>query len=144
MCSSQSYSLGKPHYSQTVNQNVFEKLNPKSNKIVKVIKGTCNFCGREKSQFFTKWMTRGKDFKKKRKCKKDQCWSMSNSAWCDSHSKRDILKLHEYCYNPKCKCEKQITFTTRKVQLEGAGFEKEIKNIQRKLKSVEFIFQTNN
>ena len=40
--------------SQTVNQNIYEKVNPKTEKIVKTIKGTCNICSRTKSQTFTK------------------------------------------------------------------------------------------
>ena len=42
------------HYSNTVNQNVYEKLNPKTEKFIKVIKGKCSICGRSKSQIFTK------------------------------------------------------------------------------------------
>ena len=29
-------------------------MNPKTKKVVKVIKGTCSICGRNKSQIFTK------------------------------------------------------------------------------------------
>ena len=32
----------------------YEKINPKTTKIVKIIEGTCSFCGRNKSQVFTK------------------------------------------------------------------------------------------
>ena len=42
------------HYSNTINQNVYEKLNPKTKKLVKIIKGKCGICGRNKSQIFTK------------------------------------------------------------------------------------------
>ena len=52
MNSKQSYCLGGRHYSQTLNQNVFEKTNPEKKKLVKIIKGTC-ICGRNKSQIFT-------------------------------------------------------------------------------------------
>ena len=47
---------------------------------------------------------------------------MSNSAWCDLKNKSDILKLHDICDNPRCKCQKQITFNPRQFQLEGSGF----------------------
>ena len=50
----QTYCLGGRRYSNTINQNVYEKLNPKSKKIIKVLKGKCSFCGRNKSQIFTK------------------------------------------------------------------------------------------
>ena len=32
------------------------------------------------------------------------------------------------CHNPKCKCQKQITFTPKQFQLEGAGFKNTMKN----------------
>ena len=32
-------------------------------------------------------------------------------------------------FNPKCKCQKQITFTPRKFQLEGNGFENTMRQI---------------
>ena len=54
MNSKRSYCLGGRHYSQTLNQNVFEKVNPRTKKFVKNIKGTCSICGRNKSQIFTK------------------------------------------------------------------------------------------
>ena len=41
------------------------------------------------------------------------CSPMSNSAWCDLNSRGDLLKLHDLCHNPKCKCQKQITFTPK-------------------------------
>ena len=49
-----TWCVGGRHYSQTVNQNVYEKVNPKTEKLVKVKKGKCAFCGRNKSQVFTK------------------------------------------------------------------------------------------
>ena len=54
MNSKQSYGLGGRHYSRTLNQNVFEKVNPRTKKLVKTIKGSCSICGRNKSQIFTK------------------------------------------------------------------------------------------
>ena len=33
------------------------------------------------------------------------------------------------CHNPKGKCQKQITFSTRQFQLEGSGFKKTMKTI---------------
>ena len=40
-----------------------------------------------------------------------------------------VLKLHDMCLNPKCKCQKQITFSPNQFQLEGAGFENTMKKI---------------
>ena len=54
MRSDKSCCLGNRHFSQTVNKNVFEKLNPRTKKLVKNIKGKCSICGRSKSRFFTK------------------------------------------------------------------------------------------
>ena len=54
MNSNQSYCSRGRHYSQTVNKKIFEKVNPKTKKLVKIIKGTCSICGRAKSQAFTK------------------------------------------------------------------------------------------
>ena len=48
------WCVGGRHYSNTINQNVFEKVNPKTKKLVKIIRGTCSLCGRNKSQIFTK------------------------------------------------------------------------------------------
>ena len=49
-----TWCVGGKHYSESINQNVYEKLNPKNKKLAKVIKSTCNICGRNKSQPFTK------------------------------------------------------------------------------------------
>ena len=59
---------------------------------------------------------------------------MSQSAWCDLNAKGDTLKMHDNCSNPKCRCEKQITFTPRQFQLEGAGFENKL---QKKFKGTQ-------
>ena len=49
-----TYCLGGRHYSDTINITQYEKVNPRTKKLVKVIKGTCSICGRKKSQIFTK------------------------------------------------------------------------------------------
>ena len=40
--------------SNTNNIVEYEKVNPRTKKLVKIIKGACTFCGRKKSQIFTK------------------------------------------------------------------------------------------
>ena len=45
--------VGK-HFSTTVNENIFEKVNARTKKLVKIIEGSCSICGRNKSQIFTK------------------------------------------------------------------------------------------
>ena len=52
---------------------------------------------------------------------------MSKSAWCDSNTIRDVLKLHDFCPNAKCKTPKQTTFIPNHFQLEAAVFKKIIK-----------------
>ena len=54
---------------------------------------------------------------------------MSNTACCDLNSKGDILKIHEKCPNPKCNCQKLITFTPHQDMLESNGFKNTMKKI---------------
>ena len=54
---------------------------------------------------------------------------MSISAWCDLNKICTVLNLHDMCHNPKCKCQKQITFTSNQFKLEGAGFKNTMKKI---------------
>ena len=55
-------------------------------------------------------MTKREDFMKKDRMQKYSMFSLSNIAWCELFSNIN-LKLHDYCLNPKCKCQKQFTFT---------------------------------
>ena len=45
----QTYWLGGSHLSQTINHNVYEKVNPETQKHVKVIKDSCYIVGPSKS-----------------------------------------------------------------------------------------------
>ena len=74
-------------------------------------------------------MTRGQDFIKNAKCSHGHRSAMSNSARCDLNKNCTVLKLHDMCHNPKCKCQKQITFSPNQFQLEGAGFKNTMKKI---------------
>ena len=76
-------------------------------------------------------MTRGEDFIKKGKCSKNHCSSMSDQAWSDLNSKGDILKLHDKCPNPKCGCQKIITFTPHQYMLEGGSIRSRLQKIFR-------------
>ena len=49
-----TWCVGGRHYSDTINQNIYKKLKPKIKKLVKLIKGKCDICGRKKSRFLTK------------------------------------------------------------------------------------------
>ena len=75
-----TWCVGGRHYSNTNNIVEYEKTNTKTRKIVKIISGTCSFCKRNKSQVFTKSMTRGEDFIKNAKCSHGHRSAMSNSA----------------------------------------------------------------
>ena len=48
-----TWCVGGRHYSESISPNVYEKLNPRTKKLVKVTKDNCSFCGRNKSQIFT-------------------------------------------------------------------------------------------
>ena len=48
----QNCYLGGRHFSQTVNQNVYEKVKSKTQKFVKIIRGFCNICRQNQSKTF--------------------------------------------------------------------------------------------
>ena len=49
-----TWCVGGRHCSNTNNISEYEEKNPKIKKIVKIIRGKCAICGRNKSQNFTK------------------------------------------------------------------------------------------
>ena len=75
---------------------------------------------------------------KRGKYENNHCSSMSNSAWCDLNTQVDLLKLHDKCPNPKCNCQKIITFTPHQYMLEGGSIKNKIQNFfQRNTNCVE-------
>ena len=76
-------------------------------------------------------MNKGSDFIKSGKCTHGHRSAMSNSAWCDLNKNCTVLKLHDMCHNPKCKCQKQITFSPNQFQLEGGSIKNKLKSIFR-------------
>ena len=76
-------------------------------------------------------MTKGEDFIKRGKCKNNHCSSMSSSAWTDLNSKDNLLKLHDERPNPKCGCQKSITFTPHQYMLEGGSIKSKLQKIFR-------------
>ena len=56
---------------------------------------------------------------------------MSNSAWCDLNNRGDIIKLHDKCPNPKCSCQKVVTFTPHQYMLEGGSRKSKLQEIFR-------------
>ena len=40
-----------------------------------------------------------------------------------------VLKLHDICHNPKCRWQKQITFTPKQFQLEGGSIKIKVKSL---------------
>ena len=85
-------------------------------------------------------MTRAENFVKSAKCKLGHGSAMSNSACCDINKDCTVSKLHDLCQNPKCKCQKQNTFTPRQFQLEGAGFKNTVKENLKDLELLEKNF----
>ena len=51
---------------------------------------------------------------------------MSNSTWCDLEKNCTVLKLRDFCHNPKSKCQKQIPFSTKQFQLEGGSIKSKL------------------
>ena len=80
-------------------------------------------------------MTRGQYFIKNAKCTHGHRSAMSNSAWCNLNKNCTVLKSHDFCHNPKCKCQKQITFSPNQFQLEGGSIKNKLKSIFRGRKS---------
>ena len=76
-------------------------------------------------------MTKGSDFIKSGKCTHGHRSAMSNSPWCDLNKNCTVLKLHDMCHNPKCKCQKMITFTPNQFQLEGVSIKSKLRKIFR-------------
>ena len=60
---------------------------------------------------------------------------MSNTVWTDLNSKSYILKLHDKCPNPKCGCQKIITFTPHQYMLEGGSIKSRLQKIFRGTKT---------
>ena len=79
-------------------------------------------------------MTRGQDFIKNAKCSHGHRSAMSNSAWYDLNKSRTVLKLHDICHNPKCKCQKMITFSPNQFQLAGESIKG---RLQKKFKGTQ-------
>ena len=50
----QTYCLGGRPFSNTNKKVKYEKLNPRTSKLVKNIKKTCSICDRNRSQIFNK------------------------------------------------------------------------------------------
>ena len=49
-----TWCVGGGHKSDTNKITQYEKVNLRTKKLVKIIKGSCSICGRNKSQIFTK------------------------------------------------------------------------------------------
>ena len=49
-----TWCVGGKHYSNTNNIIEYEKVNPRTKKLVTIIKGQCDICRRNKSQIFSK------------------------------------------------------------------------------------------
>ena len=49
-----TWCVGGRQYSTTINQNVYEKFNRLTKKLVRIINGSCSICGHNKSQILTR------------------------------------------------------------------------------------------
>ena len=49
-----TWCFGGRHYSNTNKITQYDKVNPRTKKLVEIIKGNCSICGRNESQIFTK------------------------------------------------------------------------------------------
>ena len=76
-------------------------------------------------------MTRGEGFIKNAKSTHGHISAVSNSGWCDLNKNCSVLNFHDFCHNPKCKCQKQITFSPNQFQLESAGIKNTMKKIYK-------------
>ena len=85
-------------------------------------------------------MTRGEDFMKNGKCKYNHCSTMSNSAWRDLNIEGNILKLHDKSPNPKCNCQKIITFTQRQYMPEGGSIKSKLQKLFKGTKKLGIDF----
>ena len=85
-------------------------------------------------------MTKGEDFIKSAKCTHGHRSAMSNTAWCDLNKNCSVLKLHDMCHNPKCKNQKQITFTPKQFQLEGGSIKSKLQKIFKETQTAGNIF----
>ena len=50
----ETYCVGGRHYSPKINESTTEKVNPKINKLIIIMKGKCTICNRNKSMILTK------------------------------------------------------------------------------------------
>ena len=74
-------------------------------------------------------MARGETFIKNAKWKHGHRSAMSSLTWCDLNKNRTALKLHDMRHNPKCNCQKQLTFTPNCLQLDGGSMKIQLKSI---------------
>ena len=94
-------------------------------------------------------MTRGEGCIKKGKGTKNHRSAMSNKAWCDPNNNiinNFILRLHDFCPNPKNKCQNQLTFTPKHFQLGRRSTEIKLKSIFRRSQAAwnKFLKPANN
>ena len=76
-------------------------------------------------------MTTAENFIKHAKCTHGHRAAMPNSALCDLNKNCTVLNLHDMCHNPKCECQKQITFFPNQFQLEGGSIKSKLQKIFR-------------
>ena len=66
-------------------------------------------------------LTKGEKLQRSANRKNSHSSPMSNLSVCNLVNKGNLLKVHDFCPNPKCKGPKRLTFTLNEFQLLGAG-----------------------
>ena len=84
----------------------------------------------------------GKILLKKEDVQTKHCSAMTTSAWTDLNSQGNILKLHDKSPNPKCDCQKIITFTPHQYMLEGGSIKSRLKKFSEEQKSLGYFYET--
>ena len=54
---------------------------------------------------------------------------MSTPAWCDLKKQCTVLKLNSMCYKLQCSCQKQITFTLKKLPPDDGSIKTKLQKI---------------
>ena len=103
---------------------MFEKINPRTNETVKVIKRVRKLCGRNKSHTLTV-------FEDKEKREESLSSPLRMGTRCDIHKDGSVLNLHRMFLNGKCNFQKQVRCTPEQFQFEGNGYKNTMKKNQK-------------
>ena len=129
--------VGGRYRSERKNPIVYEKVNPETNKMVKVITGFCCVCGSKKTQVFIRYITRGKGFQLRTKCKPGHCSAMLNSAWYELNKIGLIWGRLINVISVSVFVKNKNIFPLRHYQLYGTAFKNKYEKLQKNPNSLE-------